>query len=575
MQHCQQPIYVSDSHCSECGDALRQKRTLKTALDLQSDLFDELKQYYSNPVVITGKVTSMDYYKRKYSSSNTNLMYGFWWLNVEDAQGNTTQISINAEVDGFKSLKKGDVVSLISPSECTLNHRVAYAEDRRIVKHNVFAPAVVLHNDEGQRSHQDSLLNAGDRPSSWLFLVTFFAVLLGLIFAVDVPGGPATAAAAILSVIVLIFELNRTAKLHKRDLARYESVKKVVKSVLSMSMYDFGYDYYMRPAKDNDVICIGCQQRISGDVAHCYRCGVKQKKAVLLDKANDESAQVSSELEKAIGSHTTYSVADYQQQLMDEYSLKYVTPYIHKNVLAKHDKGEVQVDCMFAKVIDKVQKSNVDHSKTHYTTTTRTDTYVGNSFRGSSYKTHVETYERRNSSLQGQLILETSDYKVLKLSVAEDLLGSADVGDWVFYAQSYIQMDDSRDGYREVAYNVSKDVMFKSQAITEYGYRANEWVVWTLLICAVIATFVFDRGDYDGLLNAMSFIPYSRFVDEMITYLPLGIFAVFLGVITIWASIHAIGNSNRQKRSIAKLYTLMGKFKSDFKQIKERISQLQ
>lgn len=567
MQHCKQAIYVTDNHCADCGEQLKEKRTLKTALELKPDLLTDLRKYHPKAYVITGKITSMHYYKRKYSDKESNLFYGYWWLTLEDREGCVHQLSVDSEAKYLKSLVKGDVLSLIITEPYQLNHPIANNNDKKIVCNNTFAPLVVAHKTDSQYSAIHKSVSPKDKKTAIMWLLVFLGVFFGAIFGSNLKLEVVAGIAITLSVLTFIWELTHAKKLQKIDQARYETTKQEIDSLLHITYKQLGYDWYTRAQQKNDIFCTGCNKRISNSVEYCYWCGDKKVIATKSMATADSEEQVKS-------GDIINNVAQLELQLMQEYSFEYSSKYTHKNVLVSNDKGTIHHECTLAKVVDKIQHVDVDHSVTSYSNTTRTDTYQRGIFQKSEYDTTYTHYESRSSSLTGLLILETADYSILKLTVSENMLASVDVGDWYFYATSLVEMKDSQDNYLEYAHNVTKDIVYKGESVTKYGYVSNEILVFILFIAATICTFVFDEKDYIPLLKT---VPLPEFVLRSITditYAPLALFGVFMGITIIWSSLHWLTNTVKQKRSVAKLRKKIATFKKDFNTIKQKISQL-
>lgn len=559
MQHCEKTVYLTDTHCADCGEQLKEQHTLKTVQELQPNILNDLKLYSPDADIITGKITFMYYYKRISTKGDSKKQYGYWWVSVEDLNENVFQLSIDGESESFKALKEGDVVSLISPTEYTLHYKIVDAKDKKTVKNNLFSPAVVAHNTNGQRSVIDNVLFPKNKTEVWFYIPLAVIVFCITLFGFHSHIGLAVFIMVLFTVPCLIWEIKRSKRVDEIALDHYQSVQKVVKAVLSITLEDLGYDKYARLPEPSDVVCVSCHCRIKNNVAHCYHCGAVQQKDVDFDLITDE--------QKAAITHIP--IADFQLQLMRDYTLKSSTPYVHRNVLVKNEKGELQHECVLARVIDKVHKS--DENK--YTTTPRNEGNVRLSYLTAQNDDGI-TSKKIDQSFEGQLILETADFSILIVPVNKAIFESVDQGHWIFYAQSTVNMSQSKQQYQEAAYNLSTSTSFASKSVTKYSYITNDWMVLLLLTIAIIGKFLFTDADYIHVIEIAPFLDYGVYISEDITNLPLILFGVFFAGLSILTSVYALINGAKQKRSVAALYEKIATFKKDRKQIQQQINKL-
>ncbi len=117
----QSTIYAKENFCGHCGESLPEQPKLKNIEDVAPEILKDLKPHYSGARTFTGRVNSSFLYKRRRVDSGNNLTYSYWWLELEDKDGNIERVSVNAENKFYDQLRRGDVLTLFYPTDYTLN----------------------------------------------------------------------------------------------------------------------------------------------------------------------------------------------------------------------------------------------------------------------------------------------------------------------------------------------------------------------------------------------------------------------------------------------------------------------
>lgn len=582
MQHCQNTIYANDHYCCDCGDILTQKRELLTAEDIHPQLLDEVKQQSPDSEVITGVIKSMYYYKRRYVSRTDNMLYGFWWLAVEDKNGLVHEFNIDAEKDVLANLKKGDVISAFQTKPLVLTYSFASNDAKDVVKNNRFIPIVIAHLEQSQYRCWDKTIDRNYTGGTVAWLVVSLIMLGCLLGFTPLTFLPAAMVTLPVLIGLFMYEYKYHKKAKARKEAHYDAIFAASETLLSTSKYQLGYHLQMREPAKSDVICFSCQQRISQDVAHCYCCGAKQ--AVLdvptASTDEDEATLVGATKNEAATLTKPVTIADLEQALMLEYSGDYQTDYMHKNVLGRDEKGHIFHRAILGKVIDKDQRSNTQQTQQAITTTETTRVYRGGHHVNTYEEKTTEIHRQRNTTLKGEIMLETSDGSPYVFYAGEDLLGSVDVGDWLFYAYSQVDTTRYNSYYREYAYNISKDRCYSTNTVTNFGmlYGYNMMVLLGLVAAGV--TWYLDSEDFYPLLNTM--LPESLIIKlqnypdivQHLDMLPMALYGLICVVSMVLACIYSMRNAAKLRKSVSKLTLMITQFKNNYASVLEQIKKL-
>ncbi|MEL4393853.1 hypothetical protein [Shewanella algae] len=556
MHHCNQPIYAKENFCGHCGESLPEQPKLKNIEDVAPEILKDLKPHYSGARTFTGRVNSSFLYKRRRVDSGNNLTYSYWWLELEDKDGNIERVSVNAENKFYDQLRRGDVLTLFYPTDYTLNYRIEGKDAKRLVSHNHMAPAAISHEADGQRSTIVPDYEPGSQSSAFWWLLLGIASALLLYFGAKQPTEIAIGVAVVLSVVCFILERQRNQKKHTRELRRYEALQLAMKRLLSVTQEALGYHIAQRPRKDSDIFCFKCQSRIDGEHGYCVQCGSSQQQA---------PATAANSL----------SVRDEEEAMMRQYSLSYREPYLHKHVLAGDEKGEVSVSCIMGKVLDRSASASVDDFTVTTTKTTTTDHYVGNRFSHSTTDTETSSHRSRSSNVDGEVLLQLADGEVREMHFGEDLLGDLDVGDWMIYASSRAKLGVD-DYNREYAYNLTKSKRYNNTSFQQYG-KLNGAGTWILL---AIAALVFNFWGPDHIWYQLFDMLYFPLLDPIYSTsffrhnLTLVVFIMVSAVLLVWTLLYGRRNQERKRKLLSRLTDHIDGFTRAIPELKEKLKRM-
>ncbi|TMN71983.1 hypothetical protein CWB85_08975 [Pseudoalteromonas sp. S1727] len=578
MQHCQQAIYVTDNHCADCGEKLNEKPQLLSVEDIHPGVLDKLKKISPDAQMLTGIIKSMFYYKRQYKNANDNMLYGFWWLEVEDKNGVMHQFNIDAEKEILADLKKGDTITVFQPTQLFLTHKIATKEAKRKVLNNDFYPIVTAHFASSQRRSWDSAVNDKYQGSTGLWFIISLVMMIGLLCFTELEFLHATLLTLPVLIGILFMEIRRNKKEKLKKYTFYNYAKEVAEQILSTSKHQLGYDRLSRAHTNADIMCSGCQKRISSEALHCYECGEKQPHNT--SDSPEKTAHLSSNNEHVAHVTKPSSIAELETELMREFSSEYNNTYTHKNILGRNESGKIFHQTMLGKVIDKSQDAKSSQSERTVTRTYTTETYRGGVHVDTNETVHTDTYRNRHTSLSGELTLSTASGKIYTLNASEDIIGSVDLGDWIFYAYSNLETTHYNERYREYCHNITKQLNYQSSSVTEFSMSKGVGLTILLGIIAAACTAYFEPRDYFRAMK--EFLPANTlwqleqypFILDNIHFFPIALFCLFILLVAPIATIYAMINSSRLGRSVSKLKKMISKFQREYESVAQRINKL-
>ncbi|MCH1926613.1 hypothetical protein L9G74_17480 [Shewanella sp. C32] len=556
MQHCNQPIFSNDKYCGHCGDPVESSHLRAKGIEqVEPQAMQELRNVYPNARVVSGKVVSTFYYKRKFVNNNNNLQYGFWWIELQDENGNIETTSIEAEDEFFTSIKKGDVLTLLYPTNFFLTHKIADSAARQIVKHNNTALCVINHLPEQQRSIRGGALNPSAKGTAWLWFFAWIAVAAAAYFGLHMrPAENAIGAGAVAALLCYLWERGRNRKKYEAGQHRFNVLKASMKQMLGVSRDDLGYQHAERPTHASDVICFGCQKRIPGSLQYCVSCG------------SDQQSQRHSD-------QPSGNIAEQESALMQQYSMSYKEDYLHKNLMSADQKGTVAIKCFLAKVISRDVAADVSDVSVTTTTTETTDHYYGNRYSHSTSNTRTRTDRTRDTGISGEVWLERANGERVKWQFSEQVLGDLDIGDWVFFSYSDVNVGDRSSFNRECGINISKDRQYSPKSFAGFGGFTGQGLWWVMAIFFGAWTYSDYRAPFFPLLDltANDFtLPLYR-QHWLIDFLPMMLF----GVINIYLMIHGYlyskRNAKRQKQLLQPMRDAIAKVQNDLAAIRQQI----
>ncbi|KFZ39039.1 hypothetical protein HR45_01180 [Shewanella mangrovi] len=554
MQHCNQPIFSNDKFCGHCGDSVaNDSLKVKGIEQVSPEVMQQLRSVYPNARVVSGKVVSTYYYKRKFVNNNNNLIYGYWWIELQDENGNIEATSIEAEDEFFNSIQKGDVLTVLYPTSFTLAYRIADSDARKVVKHNNTAPCVINHLPTQQRSIRGRELDPPARKTAsiwfWLWVtissVAYFWLNLG-------PVEYAIGAGAIAALICYLIERKRNQTKYEAGQHRFTVLKQSMQQLLSISREDLGYHLQQRPNQASDVICFSCNSRIPQAVNYCVSCGV------------DQQAQ----------RDNLSSIVEQETELMREYGLKYKEAYIHKNVMSADQHGTVAIRCFMAKVLSKEVESDVSDVSITTTSTTTTDHYYGSRYSHSTSSTSTRTDRNRDTGISGEVEMLSEDGSRITWQFSEEVLGDLDVGDWVYFSYSDVNIGDTKQYNRECGINITKNREYSPRTFAGFGGFTGQGLWWVLAIFFAAWTYSDFRAPLFPLLD----LTYNSVTAHLyqqrwfVKCLPLLIFGVFNLYLMLHSYIYSRRNHQRQQQVLAAMHDKVAAVRTNLKAIQAKIN---
>lgn len=547
MHHCKTPAFYADNYCADCGEAVDTSGMTQSVLDYQPDLLDEVKEHLDSVSLYTGMVESSYLHKREnrtFGKHSEDVTNAYQLLTLRNHQGEEKVINVNAENTVSNKLKPGDVVTIYSPGEQSLNHQVSSGS----ASSNDFACSVVVHGETENQASSDFKDYAPTEMDNRMLgfycavltIVIWFAstsimhvsVVFGLIIA--------TSASCLISHGII----QRKKARYKRMLARLEAVKAVVPRLLEISRYDLGYQHFKRPSAKDDRFCPHCQQANAEEAAHCVHCG----KALM---SGGHGALTDGE--SGVGEAVTASLSrqELAQAQMKESGYASQAPYVHRHLLGPNKRGEIHTCSFLVRVVDKDLKTEVNDNTKH-TYTTITDNRHG-------YRQWTEhrSHRSRSVALKGQLWVEDEYGEVTGLPVNEHTLAFSEVGDWLLVGKVKFKVSDEAYHFDQFFYNISKDKYSAPDKIEDFNPRSL-MAAPVMIGVAVIAYFLHDdRRAIHRSLSGMENVLGTAYLDYYQLLLDFGIshhfiwpiiFALFCVVVraSSWV-LRRINNSGRSK----------------------------
>ncbi|QSX34249.1 hypothetical protein JYB87_03080 [Shewanella avicenniae] len=550
MQHCNQPIFSNDKFCGHCGDSVASDSLkVKGIEQVSTETMQQLRSVYPDARVVSGKVVSTFYYKRKFVNNNNNLIYGYWWLELQDEQGNIETTSIEAEDEFFNSIQKGDVLTLLYPTSFSLNYRIADSDARKVVKHNNTALCVLNHLPTQQRSIRGRELDPPARKTAslwfWLWITISSIAYFWLNLA---PVEYAIGAGAIAALICYLIERKRNLTKYEAGQHRFAVLKQCMQQLLSISREDLGYHLQQRPNQSSDVICFSCKCRIPQAFNYCVSCGADQQ---------SQRQNLS-------------SIVEQETALMRQYGLEYAASYTHKNVMSANQHGTVEIKGFMAKVLGKAVESDVSDVSVTTSTTTTTDHYYGSRYSHSTSHTSTRTDRNRDTGISGEVAMLSEDGSKITWQFSEEILGDLDVGDWVYFCYSDVNIGGTSQYNREFGYNITKKREYSPRTFEGFGGLTGQGLWWVMAIFFGAWTYSDVRTPFFPLLD----LTYNSFTAPLyqqqwfIKYLPLLIFGVFNIYLMLHGYLYSRGNRKRQQQ-------LLGRMRERISEVRKNLGDIQ
>lgn len=545
MQHCTKPIFASDKFCEDCGKEVAVKNQRSTVEEISPDILTELKVRYPRSSIVTGMITNLYLYKRKYVTKESHLIFSFWYLTLVTNQGETLELSVDAETTLGANLNKGDVISLLQPTLLSLNHKLESKAFKTIINNNDYADYIVIHAQDKQYKIKgnDYDVSRQSKPI-YTFFVTCFVALFSFItlnYSIDTVINLTIAAMVITFIIEWTIKNNK----YKKHLLDYEALSKTFDALSQISISELGYENLQRVKQDDDVICVSCQQRISIDSDYCFCCGIAQKNAIT--PPNDNVSLLTTPQDKAI---TATSIAEIEKSIKATYSSLYQTPFIFNNLVSKSFTGTMNFESILGKVVSK----NTSASTSDVTTTSTTTAYNSSGYKADSSESR---HRLRQSDLQGQIVLSTAD-GFLTLSLPEKQMIATDVGDWFLYQDCMIDTDCGKQNrFQILFYNVTKKLHYDVPSIQISEFNAKEGgmigLMYTLAFFSCLGFYAAGTYPLLEFINGKLGAP----LNDFFLFISPSIMLIFMTVIAeiksrslVLKSCSAIDNAGEKNKQI-------------------------
>ncbi|MCT8985800.1 zinc ribbon domain-containing protein [Shewanella phaeophyticola] len=282
MKHCTTALTIEDHFCPDCGDNIENLVTIKSVIALHPDMIDDLKVHCPDATIYTGWVEKTHHYKRRYKSRGSHsetLYYSYWFLTLNNENGEQKTISISSEDSSLDRVAKDDIITILMPTNYSANHPLADKDDAKTVTHNELAPVVVFHRDSGQESIREPGYRVDGFSKANIFFNAFIFCCIvgfaGLYFEVYPFKLGALLTVIVTIIIGSIWSSHRT-KVFEAETARLAEIKKTTKRILGVSIDDMGYEQRARKAKKDDVFCPHCDALNDSQHRYCSSCGALQ-----------------------------------------------------------------------------------------------------------------------------------------------------------------------------------------------------------------------------------------------------------------------------------------------------------
>ncbi|WP_025821747.1 hypothetical protein [Shewanella marina] len=507
MHHCGNTLYIKDKFCCQCGEELNGNRHITQLSELHPHLLDELAQSKPNPTLFTGQVKSTYHYKRGSRNGNNKISYSYWWVTLENPQGQTKQINFEAENKTFDNIKVGDVLTTLEPTNVTLTYPFENKSDRDIVTNNHLAPGVVLHQDDGQTYTLSRTYNV-DKPSfiNHLSGGAIFGAIVAIILAFNTSmstDGLFALAVLIAFMTALPFYLFEKNSFQKAVILK-SKIKTVLETVLNVSQYQLGYHKLKRPSLADDVMCHQCDHRVHADINFCPLCGTNQRIFAITDANQtdiincDGNTALSIE---AIAPIPRKTIAEMRLDKMNEFYLSDKGSFEYQHLLSVNEKFDGSCWCYMVQVTDRKFTTTVND--VIHSTTYRTE-YTNRYGRVVDSTERTESHRVRDSNLSGKITVEDEEGDIFEQWLPKSLLSHTDVGDYLLIGYSRLRQGEAKISYGEYYYNISKGRWNMPESVLSYGEISAMAKLWVFLAAVGAGYFAYQTNQFTVALSAFS-----------------------------------------------------------------------
>lgn len=484
---CNNKLYISDIYCPECGKKITTPITLQSAFMIDPSITDS---FYGSGEPYTGKVIDSIYYTR--ASSNINS--GYLWLTLLTTDGEEKQTTIQGESSTFQDIKKGDILSFISPTGINLYHSPT-GINKDLIKHDSSPTIYVYHSEDG--NNVSYIHNCVSEPAEMYpsaerctIIAIFSAVVAWLLYSkyqVELIS-PWFIGACGLPVICLMLA-SRAVNGNKTKQQLAENANLARDKATDISYQQLGYHNEIRPTSHQDHICQSCNHTVNQEATFCNHCGEKQttveEKLALeaVDKSNDISITLDSGEDPDLHKGSK-NIREHNQNIFEQYELEDFHTYQHKHTLTSNKEHKVSSSARLVRVLDKHMGVHTDqgvHVTTHTTEYTNRYGDVIDTKERSTYRSY------RNIYLNGYLIIEDKNGNIDKFYSNANVLSVTNVDDLILIGESSVKRIDETHYFLEYVYNLNKDKkIVSSETVSNYYPSFPKMSVLNLFLMPVL-----------------------------------------------------------------------------------------
>jgi len=558
-QCCNTQLYISDSHCPECGIEVETPPTLQSVFTLDTTIGES---YQGLGQSFTGRVIDTYYYTR----SNGDLSSGYLWITLLTDKNEQKKFSVQGESETFQNIKVGDVLSIVASEEITQHHSTSRS-DRKIVTHNSSPAIIVLHKEDNSNvsSVESCLEVAGEAspsaPSCWIAAIISLGIIWMMYNSWGVEPTSYWFMGACAFPIICILLARSATKTDKANQILVDQVEEARQKVMNIYYSALGYERYARPTSPLDTICSACDKAINHLSVFCCHCGEAQIKqcateqlatpisqinanhaaeTTVISVAEKEQNGETSVVNNVVNINTpTQTVREHNAAIFAEYGMQEQYEYIHKHTLSANKAHQTNTACRLVRVLDKHMGVNVNQGVQETTYTTEYKNRYGtvvDSKDETTYRAYRDVY------LEGFLIIEDKDGNINKFSSNAAILKLTNIGDLILIGESTITRAEKTEHFLEYVYNINKDEKIS-------GFSSLSIYYPSFPILSILNVFLFPVLLFMLCLGLVS-VSDNHIIAKLAA---LGIAAIGTIYYTLFPIIMAATNSGNKKRLLPNL----------------------
>ena len=165
------------------------------------------------------------------------------------------------------------------------------------------------------------------------------------------------------------------------------------------------------------------------------------------------------------------------------------------------------------------------------------------------------------------------DGEKVKWEFSEQVLGDLDIGDWLFFSYSDVNIGNRNDYNRECAINITKDRTYSTSSFQGIGGLGNQLLWW--LLAGVFAMWFFTeyREPQYALRDMMKNTSAAPIFDDrvIINYTPLILFGLLNIYFLIHGSVCSSRNKKRQVEILKPMRETIAKLRANLTAIQEQV----